>query len=450
MWYLNLNQVNIFLIGLILCSSVLLLFYFRVRRSTIGIIVVSGFLIRAFVALWLESGVKYDFVIDSMLYEYRAWLLAQKWISPDIMVTLTGQFGDLTYYETVLSWLFSLFGKDSLLAAIMNSLFGAMTILVVYRIQMDFLFEKSKEGKKYEGKAIITAGAIALYPSFLIWSATNIRDPMYFFFSALFFYFFLRCFSRRMPTTFLGRISAAGMSLFSFWVVLGTRSYVSGMFLASIGAAVAFLIFVRWFRPGTILIAGFILAIGFAYLYQYMAPQSTAEYLSNLKDMRLGFANLAMIDSPARSSFALEHSFENVTDILTFLPVSVSHYFFGPFPWEITGFLQALSFLETLFVYMLVYPTMIGVRQVYVRARLETVIFIVFVALLVLAQGTVISNMGTIFRHRTLPFLFLAMFAGEGLYEIGKKNFPALFKTEYWWAGNPRRKPLRRAEPVRV
>lgn len=193
-----------------------------------------------------------------------------------------------------------------------------------------------------------------------------------------------------------------------------------------------------------------IFAIIGAYLYQHFFPQETADFLANLKDLRLGFANLTMIDAVAKSSFALEHPFGSVTDILTFLPISVSHYFFGPFPWEINGFLQALSFMETMFVYALVYPTIIGVRRTYERARFETVVFLTFVTLVVLAQGTVISNMGTIFRHRTLPFLFLAMFAGEGLYEIGKKNLPALFKAEYWWSGNSRRKSFRRPEPVRV
>lgn len=227
----------------------MLAFYFRARRSAIGMIVIAAFLIRALLALWLESGAKYDFVIDSMLYEYRAWLLAQKWITADSLRTLAGPFGDITYYEYVLAWLFSIFGKDSLLAALMNSLFSSLTIVVIYRIQFDFLFLKTADGKKAKGMMIICSLIIALYPSFLIWSATNIRDPMYFLFSALFFYFFLRAFSRRAKTTFLGRVVSFFMGAGALWVVLGTRSYVAAMFLASIGASFVFLFLLRWMRP---------------------------------------------------------------------------------------------------------------------------------------------------------------------------------------------------------
>jgi hypothetical protein len=44
-------------------------------------------------------------------------------------------------------------------------------------------------------------------------------------------------------------------------------------------------------------------------------------------------------------------------------------------------------------------------------------------------QSMVISNMGTIFRHRTLGFILLSVFTGIGVYEIWKKNSSNFFKA---------------------
>ena len=128
----------------------------------------------------------------------------------------------------------------------------------------------------------------------------------------------------------------------------------------------------------------------------------------------------------ARSSFGLDAQFRTVGDVLSFVPVSLSHYFLGPFIWEVVDVMQALSLIETFAVYLLLYPCLIGIRSLYNKNRTATCILITFIFFFVSAQSIVISNMGTIFRHRTLTFLFLSMFVGEGL--------SVLFERRSHWA----------------
>ena len=75
----------------------------------------------------------------------------------------------------------------------------------------------------------------------------------------------------------------------------------------------------------------------------------------------------------------------------------------------------------------MVIPTIKGIRNIYKRAPYETITLLCFALTFAVAQSLVISNMGTIFRHRTLPFLFISIFACEGLRDVAEKNFPALF-----------------------
>ena len=447
------QEINTLLTILVFALNILAVVLFYKRRSWVATLLFASYLVRAFLCILFErGGLKYIFVIDSLTFELRAWLLAQPWISADLLSALAdGPVETFTYYEIFLGYIFEFFGRDTLIATLVNSLLSTLTIFLVYRVKLDF-FSDEEDTAIYgcNPSAVITTIILGLYPSYLVWSATNIRDPLYFFSTLLFFYFFFSAFSPRSTTRWFGRIVSFFVCLFSFWMVLGLRSYVGNLFLAAIIMGYVLVFLLRFIPMRVFAIVSTLVPVGGAYLYQALFPASTLKILADLTRMRLNFANLRLLDSVAKSSFGLERSFSSVTDVLNFLPNALLHYFFGPFPWEITGFVQGISFLETVVIMVLAYPTLKGIKRAYVRCPTESVIILSFVVSFVVAQGMVISNMGTIFRHRSLPFLFLSIFAGEGVYELYKKSFQAFFKAEHWRALNPRRKPFRGNEPARL
>jgi hypothetical protein len=442
------KETNTTLICLIFAFSFLLGFFFWARRAWVSLIIIGAFVIRGLLAMWLESGLKYDFVWDSLHYEYRAWLLSQRWMSADTFLSLTrGGSYQFNYYERLLAALFWFLGKDTLLATLINCFFSVLSIYLIYRIQTDFFYDpKDSRRRILNVPAMMTSIILTFYPAFLIWSATNIRDPLYFLFSVSFFYFFVRLFSKRLQDGFLGKCLSFFLCVVSFWGVRGLRSYLTEVFLGSVALGAFLSLVFRKFRVWKVLSLLSLSGLLGAIVFQVVSPGVFGDLMLNIDTSRKAFGNLKLLDFVTKSSFALDRDLRSVKDVLLFLPTSLSHYFFGPFPWEIVDSVQAISFLETMIVWGLAYPTLVGIKTLYRRARFETTVLLTFVVIMVLAQSLVISNMGTIFRHRTLPFLFLSIFAGEGLYEIFKKNFQALFKVEYWRTRATRSEYLSRLE----
>ncbi len=436
---------NYTLIFLVFAFAIIAFCFFFGRRTWSGIIIMAAFLVRAALAVWLEGGLKYAFVVDSLRYEYRSWLLSQTWISSDIFHSLTyGSVEKFNLYEAYLAFMFKMFGKEPLIATLTNAMFGTLAIFLVYRIQIEFL-SKGLKGEPKQFPACIAAFILAAYPSFNMWSATNIRDPLYLLACIGFFYSFFVVVSRPKAVNIIKRVICIGTGAFSFWLVLGLREYINNLFVGAIVASCVFYLFFRKFHPVLLVPCLLLLVIGTLFGVQSLFPQFVQDNLNQLENMRESFANLRLLDNVAKSSYALDQSFLSIVDVIKFVPISLSHYFFGPFPWEIADTVQAVSFVETIAVYILTYPTLVGIKRIYQRAPFQTVVILTFVAFFVAAQSIVISNMGTIFRHRTLPFLFLAIFAGEGCYAVWKEDMPAILTTEYWRSLRSRRESVGRS-----
>jgi hypothetical protein len=438
------NEIHYVFISLIFGFSIIVAIIFHGRKSWLGLLLASIFLSRAVVAVIFESGIKYDFVLDSLTYEYRAWLLAQPWMSTDIFRSLSTVQG-FNYYERLLTVIFQTFGKDTLLAALTNCFLSVLTIFGLYNIQSKFMREKNPDKKNAPGLYMVII--LALYPSYIVWSATNIRDTLYFFASVYLFYFFFLAFSQRAKTNLPLRTLAIVIFGFFYWLVVGVRFYVGNLFVASLVIGTVLKLASRYFKIKTILIFLASVVIGTGYAWQISLPARAAKSLALLQQTRLNFANLNLLDSFANSSFDLDQTFKSVTDILIFLPNALTHYFLGPFVWEINGVLQLFSLFEAFAVYLLIYPTLLGIQRIYRRAPFETLLLLSFVTIFITAQALVISNMGTIYRHRTLTFLFFSIFTGEGVNEIFKKYIPIIFKAQYRRPGYPRRKSFLGLEP---
>lgn len=412
--------VSATLYGLLFVVAAWLTVLLAFRREPIGWILITAFWLRVAVALVLDSGLKYNFVLDSLAYEREAWLLAQSWATTDSQFySLPDGWLGRNIYELLLASVFYLFGRDALLGELINVVVATLNIGLLYLLQSTFFPETQARAR------LITAVLLALYPSSMVWAATNIRDPLYFLFSSGVLFCGLMALTPNRNVPLVARVMALVGASLCFSVVLGLRDYIAYLFLGALSTGFVFATLSRRVRPLPLATGGLALLLLGALLWEQLAPASTHELLSDLQRVRRSFSN-AGYDDFAQSSFALDYTFGSVLDLARFVPWSLLYYFFAPFPWAVKSTVQALSLVEVFAVYALVWPTYLGVRAAYQRARFQTVFLCGFVAVMATAQALAISNSGTIFRHRSLVFVVLLMFSGMGIHELWKKNSKAV------------------------
>ena len=103
------------------------------RKSMPAFALCCCMILRVTLSAIMNQDLKYLFVVDSLGYEYKGWLLAQPWMSPDLFLSLTPlKSGQFNYYELLISWIFRQFGKDPLMATMFNCAFSTLTILLLW------------------------------------------------------------------------------------------------------------------------------------------------------------------------------------------------------------------------------------------------------------------------------------------------------------------------------
>ena len=423
------SLLNYGFILLVFICTVFVAEYGRASKSWLIFSLALCMLLRMAVAMALSGGLKYVFVLDSLSYEMNGWLLAQSWISPNLFLALTpSKAGGYNAYEVLLSWIFQVFGRETLTATIFNCFLSTAAIALIVNTYQAF-FTTEQIPNSFRKSSLILTIVLSLYPSYLVWSATNTRDPLYFCACALFFNCFFRTFSARSKAIVPMRIFTLAGSSFAVWVILGVRGYVIGLLAFAICAGILLSTLRRFYSIQRISVFTAATCLLTLTLIQLLNPSFTAHWLTELAEVRLGFANINLADSVAKSSFGLEYGFHTLFDLLWFLPNALAHYFFGPFIWEVSSLVQAISLLEAAAVFLCLYPTLRGMRDLYRRAPFETTTIICFAFTFAITQSLVISNMGTIFRHRSLPFLFLSIFACEGLSDVAEKYIPTFLSA---------------------
>lgn len=107
--------------------------------------------------------------------------------------------------------------------------------------------------------------------------------------------------------------------------------------------------------------------------------------------------------------------------VLRYLPRGLAHVLLAPYPWQWfdigggTGAFRALSALESLLLYALIVPLVVGLGLVLRRGSPDALYLAVVVGAQLVFLGLVVSNVGTLFRLRLEPLIPLFTTAGVGL-----------------------------------
>lgn len=86
-----------------------------------------------------------------------------------------------------------------------------------------------------------------------------------------------------------------------------------------------------------------------------------------------------------------------------------------PFPWEVGGFLQIISFFDIYFIWFLAFKNWKAVRRAFSMIRRDRLIAFcfIFIALFSVGAGLALVNIGLIARQRIIlyPFMFMIIYA---------------------------------------
>lgn len=290
-----------------------------------------------------------------------------------------------------------LVGGSRYAPAFLNTVFGTLTVFLVYRLARHFF---------HAMVARRAAVCCAFFPSMVLWSSISIKDPLM---SLLIVTSLIGCVRLKQQVT----ISSLLITVLPVVATQPVRFYMVYFLGFSIGAS--FLIERGGRRlsgfPKVILIVGAVLGLlvsaGFAGHAEAGIEMLSFERVSGFRQGMAttadsGFDANADVSTPARA--------------LAFIPLGVAMLLFSPFPWQFTSLRSTFALPEMLVWWYMVPALWRGLRYV-VKTRLaECSPILLFAITLTAGYSLMQGNIGSGFRQRAQIFIFLFIFTAVGEY----------------------------------
>ncbi len=415
-----LTLVNILFLSLLFLASVLSLYFFQ-NKKFLPFAFCIAFFFKIILFYLLESGLKYTFVLDSLKYEMDAWNLMKAQVSNTEYILEAFERAEyFNPFTQMIVRVFSLFGRLPQIVTLINIFLSFGIYFICLKIHG--LFDR-KNPPRLNDKTVFSLGLILLfYPSLNIWSVTNTKDPATLFFSSLALYLLFIA-----KNIFTESSKSYGLFLFmlsclSFYVSDLFRPYMLSIFLSSfvLGCTVHLLNKKLSGRTITYSLIGF--AFASLYFYQFFQPKEFADLSTTIYNIRAGFLNENWHDDVSKTAFLINYSFTSATDYLFFIPQALCYYFLSPFPWQIHSLTESFGLVEVAMMLGLGKYFFRGLKISASKHTFELNILLSLLFVLAMSHSMTISNVGTIFRHRTLSILIYIIIAAGG-FKFEKKEF---------------------------
>lgn len=411
----------IILLGISLAIIVIIMVEPENFRFLFSLFMLS-FGIRVFIALVVfllsyQYGVTEGFLFkgDAHCYSERAWYAAQcyRWEVPiDFYHMAMVAGGSTTNYDLWCAWIYSLIGKNPLFLILINCVAGSLAIIFIYSLAK----------KLFGGKvAFYSSFLAAFWPSLIMWSAQNLRDPLVNLALILFFYLYLN-FKKRF------NIFHILMAMFPLYVLWKLSLFVVVAILFSIPLSILWSI--KFFKKNIfflVVIAFMVFFLGGDFIYNKL--RSLYPSLAGIGGYDSFFVAMNMLRSPrAEGNLAILPNLDisTATNAFLYMPIGLLYTWFSPFPWQMGSAFQIMAVPEMIIFYLLLPYLVRGILFSYRESWKDTSILILFMAIMSLIFAFIEGNSGTLFRHRSMLLYFAFIFISSGFYEKTSENTKTL------------------------
>jgi hypothetical protein len=331
---------------------------------------------------------------------------------------LKGAYGDMslkqvvTYEEGGKRGVFLHFGAYA--QGLLNFIFGesvfnllAYPLVSLWMVLLAYILAKEVFGEEV---ARIAGAVTTVIPSFVIWSVINIRTTLSAISLLLAAYFLIKFSQRNQPRYLLPIFVAFIMLRFV------KEKFIIPMYVAMI----ATLFYSLKFNLRAKLFVG-LPAVTLAIFFLNAHPSIKNKIYSRIASVAI--TQRAYVYEGG-STYKIYDEYVYQTPDIETLPVSVFikalprgifHFMLVPFPWRITSALRLYFYPQTIFWYMALWLSLVGML-IGLRYRFNsTSIIIIFLAPFVAMMSLALGNEGIAVRHRDLISPFFYIFAAAAI-----------------------------------
>lgn len=382
----------------------------------------TAFLINIFIAAFLSriiaASFLYHFVFltnnsgligDSEMYHQSANSILDMWLSGIkdnsyiyYQVRSTNRAGTLGEYDFYTAGLYFFFGRNPLVPTFINSLAGALTLLIVYDITRTIYNKKA---------ALFAAILTGFWPSTFLWSIQSLKEPIVTFAGSLLVWSFLKI---KIGFRFYYMLLAAMATL----VLMPFRGFLVLVFYLFI-LPLAFLTSSKL----KMAIGALLLFLGCAAIFLYMDNLKTLipPSIANSNEMPLEWLyRTRSYRAYGGSAFLRGWDFTSLPKFIIFAPLAFMIAWLAPFPWQMGSARQIISMPEMLLFYLLIPCMLYGARFIVKNKFKEGSLIIFYIMIISSILALVEGNVGTLFRHKSmiLPLCFVLIAIGMEKYNF--------------------------------
>lgn len=349
---------------------------------------------------------------DALAYDARGASLVEVWLGHSERTGMIAWLNDdptsgaswgMNYFT---GFIYLLLGRNIFAAQSICAVIGAATAPMVY-----FCAHKIFNNLKV---ARFSAIAIAVFPSFIIWSGQLLKD-------GLLIFMLVTAITMVLQLQKKFSYAALGMLVFCLFGTLSVRFYIFYMLLVAVAGS--FFIGMSTSNASIFRRAGILVVMAFALLYLGVGRIATIE-LETFGSLERVQSSRLDLSKSAGSGFGQEADVSTAGGALSAIPLGLTYLMLAPFPWQAANIRQAITIPEVLFWWAMI-PFLIMGLWYSIKHRLRNAFpILIFSLLLTIAYSIFQGNVGTAYRQRTQiqVFLFIFIAVGWQVYQERREN----------------------------
>ena len=348
---------------------------------------------------------------DALIYDSNGVQLVNYWMGKaELQGSLQYQdnpaSGSAWGMNYLVGFIYLLIGQNIFAAQSVVAVFGAATSPMIFYCSKK-IFNNLQVSK-------FAAIAIAVFPSFVIWSGQLLKDGLI---------IFLLVLAITMVLSLQEKFNywALALLVISLGGIISLRFYI--FYMVIIAVAGSFLIGLSNTNMSILRNTVVMALLGLSLTYFGIGRNAAEEYrvFGNLERVQSSRSDLARA---ADTGFGEEADVSTTEGALAAMPTGFTYLYFAPFPWQASNLRQAITIPEVL-VWWMTIPFLIYGLIYTVKNKLRSAFpILIFSLLLTLAYSIFQGNVGTAYRQRTQIQVFLFILVGVGwtVYQERREN----------------------------